>query len=86
MSRPVAPASFAHLACSTASLIPSQTTDEITGHMPSTALAVIRVTSARSRGVSENTSPVWPLVISATMPGWLASHCAKRRSSGSSML
>src|SRR5579859_2960320 len=86
MSSPVAPASLAHLACSTASLIPSQTTEEITGHLPSTAVAVIRVTSARSRGVNEKTSPVWPLVINATTPGWLASHCEKRRKSPSSML
>src|SRR5579872_4577285 len=86
MSSPVAPASLAHLACSTASLMPSQTTEEITGHLPSTALAVIRVTSARARGVNEKTSPVWPLVISATMPGWAASHCEKRRRSPSSML
>ena len=36
----------------------------------------MRVTCARSRGVSENTSPVWPFVITATTPGCLASHDA----------
>src|SRR4051794_28814762 len=66
--------------------MPSQTTDEITGQMSLTASKVRRVTSARSLVVSENTSPVWPLVISALMPGRFASQVANRRSSASSML
>ena len=33
----------------------------------------------------ENTSPVWPLVITATTPRWAASQDARRRSAASSM-
>ena len=86
MSSPAAPASRAHPACSTASSMPSQTIDEITGQRSLTAAAVMRVTSARSRGVSEKTSPVWPLVIRAVTPGRLATHWLNRLSSISSML
>ena len=57
----------------------------ITGSLPRSSSATMRVTSARSCGCSENTSPVWPLVITATMPGCAASHDARRRSAGSSM-
>ena len=85
MSRAFAPASFATAACSTASLIPSHTTEEMTGQIPSVAVAVMRVTSARSRGVRENTSPVCPLVINATTPSWRPSQAAKRASSASSI-
>ena len=45
----------------------------------------MRVTSARSAGVRENTSPVWPLVITATTPSCPASQLARRRRAGSSM-
>ena len=65
--------------------MPSQTIDEMTGQDPSTARAAMRVTSARSRGVSENTSPVWPLVIMPTTPGCAASQRANEVSSCSSM-
>src|ERR1051325_9416180 len=86
MSSAEAPAALAARACSTASTMPSQTIDEITGTRPSTAWAVMRVTSVRSAGVSENTSPVWPLVIRALMPRWPASQRANRVSPAVSML
>ncbi len=59
--------------------------EEITGSRPRSSSATMRVTSARSAGVSANTSPVWPLVITATTPSWPASHDASLRSAGSSM-
>jgi hypothetical protein len=65
--------------------MPSHTTEETTGQMSFTASAVMRVTSARSRAVSEKTSPVWPLVMRAITPLRRASQAAKRRSSASSM-
>jgi len=55
MSSAAAPASLAQPACSTASLMPSQTIEETTGHSPSTAFATTRVISARSRGVKAKT-------------------------------
>src|SRR5205085_11604575 len=86
MSSAVAPASLAINACSIPSVMPSQTTEEMVGQMPLMALAVMRVTSARSFAVSENTSPVCPLVIRPTMPLRRASQVANRASSASSML
>jgi hypothetical protein len=65
--------------CSRASPRPSHTIDETTGIRPRNSSATMRVTSARSCGCSENTSPVWPLVITATMPGCAASQEASLR-------
>ncbi len=65
--------------------MPSHTIEEITGSLPRSSSATMRVTCARSAGVSENTSPVWPLVMTATTPSWPASQLARRRSAGSSM-
>ena len=65
--------------------MPSQTIDEMTGSFPRSSSATMRVTSARSRGVSENTSPVWPFVMTATTPGCVASQDACLRSAGSSI-
>jgi hypothetical protein len=65
--------------------MPSQTIELITGSLPRSSSATIRVTVARSAGVSENTSPVSPLVITATTPAWSASQEASLRSAGSSM-
>ena len=76
---------MAILACSFASDKPSHTMEEITGSLPFSSSATMRVTSARSLGVSENTSPVWPLVITATTPGCWPSHAACLRSAGSSI-
>src|SRR5438128_3443072 len=86
MSSAVAPASLAINACSIPSLMPSHTTEDTVGQMPLMALAVMRVTSARSFAVSENTSPVCPLVIRPTMPLRRASQVANLASSASSML
>ena len=67
-SSATAPAARAMRACSAASAKPSQTIDEITGRRLDSSSATMPVTAARSPGVSENTSPVWPLVITATTP------------------
>ena len=84
-SSATAPASRAARAWSAASARPSQTIDEMTGKRPASSSATMRVTVARSAGVSEKTSPVWPFVITATTPSWPASHEASLRSAGSSM-
>ncbi len=84
-SSATAPDSRAARAWSAASARPSQTIDEMTGMRPLSSSATMRVTVARSAGVSEKTSPVWPLVITATTPSWPASHEASLRSAGSSM-
>ena len=84
-SSATAPATWAARACSAVSARPSHTIDEITGMRPRSSSATMRVTSARSDGVSENTSPVWPLVMIATTPSWPASQEASLRSAGSSM-
>jgi hypothetical protein len=65
---------------------PSHTIEEITGSFPLSSSATMRVTSARSLGVSEKTSPVWPLVMTATTPGCVPSHAACLRRAGSSIL
>jgi hypothetical protein len=57
-SSATAPASRAARACSAASFRPSQTIEEMTGSRPLSSSATMRVTSARSGGVSANTSPV----------------------------
>lgn len=59
--------------------------EEMTGVRPFSSSATMRVTSARSAGVRENTSPVCPLVMMATTPSWPASQAASLRRAGSSM-
>ena len=59
--------------------------EEITGQRPLSSSATMRVTSACSAGVSEKTSPVWPLVMMTTTPSWPASQDASLRNAGSSM-
>jgi hypothetical protein len=81
-----APAWAAARACSMASKVPSAQTAEMTRTRPPTASVTIRVTSARSSGSSEPTSPVCPLVISAVTPSRAASQRAKRARPSSSIL
>ncbi len=48
---------------------PSQTIDEITGSGPCSSLGHDAGDLGALVAVSENTSPVWPFVITATTPG-----------------